>query len=95
MKNYRQFAELLEQTTKCNVTIQIMRTNEHYHYQLDDRFGMSLGVLCVDKGGISFAPFVTHKTCQDSQFININHAVQFDDFAMILQGFYQCLKKCL
>ena len=54
VKDYKRFADSLEDNTGCVVTIRLIGKN-HTHYQLDKR-GLSLGVLCVDKGELSFAP---------------------------------------
>lgn len=85
VKNYRQFAELLEKETGCRVTIKPMNEDgTHTHYQLDDRFGMTIGVLCVDDGYASFAPFETLQSVADNQYISISHLTQIDDFTKVM-----------
>lgn len=85
VKNYRQFAELLERETGCDIVIQVMNNDStHIHYQMNDKFGMSLGVLCVDEGYASFAPFETLKSALNEQYININHLTQTDDFFKVM-----------
>ena len=59
VKNYKSFAETLRKKTGCEVNIKIMEGKDHYHFQLD-KDGVSLGVLCLNQGEASFAPFVTH-----------------------------------
>lgn len=58
----------------------------HTHYQLN-KMGLSLGVLCVDKGEVSFAPFVAHETARDDQYINAQNLPLFDDFIQLLTVF--------
>lgn len=88
VKNFRQFGELLEKETGCNVTIRpVNKDGTHTHYQLDDRFGMTLGVLCVDNGYASFAPFETLDSAENNQYINISHLVQVNDFMNVLSVF--------
>ena len=85
VKNYRQFGELLEKETGCDIKIQLMSDDgSHTHYQFDDRFGMTLGVLCVDEGYASFAQFETLDSSEDNQYINISHLAQFNDFMNLL-----------
>ena len=85
IKNYKQFADILEKKTDCSIKINIVdKCGKHIHYQLNDKYGMSLGVLCIDNGDVSFAPFVTHETAQNDQYINMRYMVQFDDFIKIL-----------
>ena len=59
---------------------------DHTHYQLN-KMGISLGVLCIDKGEASFAPFVTHNTAIDDQYINAENLPLFDDFVELLLTF--------
>ena len=85
VKNFRGFGELLEKETGCDITIQLMDGDgSHTHYQFNDRFGMTLGVLCVDDGYASFAPFETLDSADDNQYINISHLTQIDDFMNVL-----------
>lgn len=84
IKNYKEFAQLLEEKTGCSIVIQLMNSNNHIHYQLNDKYGMSLGVLCIDDGNPSFAPFATHDTAENYQYINLKYIPQFDDFARLL-----------
>ena len=63
VKDYKVFANQLMDKTGCDVSIRLMGKN-HTHYQLN-KMGLSLGVLCVDKGEVSFAPFVTLDTAQN------------------------------
>lgn len=85
VKDYKVFANQLAQKTGCNVTIKLMGKN-HTHYQLD-KMGLSLGVLCVDNGEVSFAPFVTLDTAQNDQYINAQNLPLFDDFVQLLTTF--------
>lgn len=82
VKDYKRFADHLEEKTGCEVAIRLLGKN-HTHYQLDKR-GLSLGVLCVDNGELSFAPFVTHETAQNDQYINAKYIPLFDDFIELL-----------
>ena len=85
VKNYRQFAELLGKETGCSILVRPMtKDGEHTHYQMNDRFGMSLGVLCVDDGYASFAPFETLESAENNQYININHLTQTEDFIKVM-----------
>ena len=51
---------------------------DHTHYQLD-KIGLSLGVLCIDKGVASFAPLNTMDKVTNAEFINIQSFPLFDD----------------
>jgi len=85
VKDYKRFANDLEEKTGCSVSIRLMGKN-HTHYQLNKR-GLSLGVLCVQDGELSFAPFVTHETAQNEQYINATYIPLFDDFIELLGAF--------
>lgn len=88
VKNYKAFAALLEKETGCTVKIKLMDNKaDHVHYQLNDKYDMTLGVLCVDNGDVSFAPFETHESVSNNQYINVQHMVQFDDFAKLIGVF--------
>lgn len=87
-KNYKAFAALLEKETGCTVKIELMNSKaDHVHYQLNDKYDMTLGVLCVNDGDVSFAPFETLESASDNQYINVGYMVQFDDFAKLLNVF--------
>lgn len=83
IKNYKQFAEMLEGKTGCSIKIKIIERN-HIHYQLNDKNGLSLGVLCVYDENVSFAPLTTHEDATDEQYITGFHIVQFDELAKLL-----------
>lgn len=86
--DYKAFAELLEERTGCSIEIEVKdRKGKHIHFQLNDKYNMSLGVLCICDGEASFAPFATHKSVSNEQYINIHHMVQRDDFVKILGVF--------
>lgn len=85
VKNYKVFAETLKKKTGCEVNISLMGT-DHTHYQLS-KDGISLGVLCIDKGEVSFAPFVSHETAQNDQYINVQYMPMLDDFIGVLKVF--------
>ncbi len=85
VKNYKTFAETLKNKTGCEINIKLIGT-DHTHYQLT-KDGISLGVLCVDKGEASFAPFVTHDTYKNEQFINVQYLPMIDDFINVLRVF--------
>lgn len=85
VKNYKVFAETLKKKTGCEVIIQIIGSR-HYHFQLN-KDGISLGVLCLDQGEASFAPFVTHETAKNDQYINMNYMPMLDDFIGVLKVF--------
>lgn len=86
VKNYKVFADQLKDMTGCDVSIKLIAKN-HTHYQLD-KMGLSLGVLCVDNGEVSFAPFVTHETAENNQYINVQNFPLFDDFVQLLTVFH-------
>lgn len=86
VKNYKVFADQLKNTTGCDVSIKLIAKN-HTHYQLN-KMGLSLGVLCVNNGEVSFAPFVTHETAENDQYINVQHFPLFDDFVQLLTVFH-------
>ena len=85
VKNYKVFAETLKKKTGCEVIIQIIGS-WHYHFQLN-KDGISLGVLCLDQGKASFAPFVTHETAKNDQYINMDYMPMLDDFIGVLKVF--------
>ena len=85
VKNYKEFAQKLMQKTGCEVCIKIMGSN-HMHYQLTKN-GISLGVLCINSGEVSFAPFVTHGNVRDEQYINMVCLSRLDDFIAVLKVF--------
>lgn len=85
VKNYKQFAELLEEKTGCSIKIQLMeKDGSHVHYQLNDKYDMSLGVLCVNEGDASFAPFETLDSARNDQYINFTHLPQADDMIKVI-----------
>lgn len=86
VKNYKVFAESLRKKTGCEVTIRIMNSKDHYHFQLN-KDGISLGVLCLDQGEASFAPFVTHEDAKNDQFINVEYMPMLEDFISVLKVF--------
>ncbi len=86
VKNYKVFSEILKKKTGCQVIIKIMSSKDHYHFQLN-KDGISLGVLCLDQGEASFAPFVTHETAQNEQYINVQYMPMLDDFISVLKVF--------
>lgn len=85
VKNYKVFAETLKKKTGCDVNIKIIG-KEHFHFQLS-KDGISLGVLCLLEGQASFAPFVTHETQRDEQYINVLYMPMLDDFVAVLNVF--------
>lgn len=86
VKNYKVFAEMLKEKTGCEVVIRLMSSKDHTHYQLN-KDGIALGVLCVDHGEVSFAPFVTHDTAKTEHYINVQYMPMLDDFIKVLQVF--------
>lgn len=85
VKNYKVFAETLKQKTGCEVIIKILNAN-HYHFQLN-KDGISIGVLCIDNGEASFAPFVTHETAKNDMYINVQYMPMLEDFITVLRVF--------
>lgn len=85
VKNYKSFAEKLKEKTDCDVIIKIIE-KEHVHYQIDKE-GFPLGVLCVQDGEVSFAPFVNYDNAKDSQYINVMYMPMFEDFSRLLTTF--------
>ena len=86
VKNYKAFATQLEEKTGCEVYIRLMGKN-HTHYQLN-KMGLSLGVLCIDDGEASFAPFVTLDSAKNEQYIAAQNLPLFDDFVELLTVFH-------
>lgn len=86
VSNYKVFASTLEARTGCSIRIKIMG-QDHTHYELS-KMGISLGILCIDKGTASFAPFVTHENAQDSQYISIKYFPMLEDFIQVLQTLF-------
>lgn len=85
VKNYKTFAMELEKKTGCSVDIKL-QAKDHVHYQLS-KMGLSLGVLCVDHGEVSFAPFATHTSATNDMYINAGNLPMFDDFIQLLTVF--------
>lgn len=85
VKNYKTFAEMLKKQTGCDIEIRIIE-KEHTHYQLN-KMGISLGVLCVDNGEPSFAPFETLDTAKNNQYINVKYMPMLEDFVDVLKVF--------
>lgn len=85
VKDYKVFAHQLANKTGCDVSIRLMGKN-HTHYQID-KMGLPMGVLCVDNGEVSFAPFVTFDSCKNDQFIAVQNFPLFDDFVCLLMTF--------
>lgn len=90
VKNYKAFGEILRKKTDCEINIKLMDDKDHVHYQLS-KDGISLGVLCIDEGEASFAPFVTHEDVEDmyghEQFINVQYMPMLNDFISVLKVF--------
>ena len=76
VKDYKVFANQLMDKTGCDVSIRLL-----------DKMGLPLGVLCVDDGEVSFAPFVTLDTAKNDQYINAQNLPLFDDFIRLLTVF--------
>ena len=89
VKNYKTFAETLKQKTGCEVKIKLMEEKDHVHYQLN-KDGLSLGVLCIDEGEPSFAPFCTFENDDSNDlYINVRYMPLLDDFISVLKVFGQ------
>lgn len=86
VKNYKVFAETLKKKTGCEVNIKLMSGTNHIHYQLS-KDGISLGILCIDNGEASFAPFSTHENVQNDQYINVQYMPMLEDFISVLKVF--------
>lgn len=85
VKNYKKFADELKEKTECSVEVKIIG-RDHFHYQIS-KDGLSLGVLCIDEGEASFAPFVTHETVKNDNYLNLQFLPLFDDFVSLLSVF--------
>lgn len=85
VSNYKVFADVLKRKTGCEINIKLLKSN-HVHYQLT-KDGISLGILCIDNGEASFAPFVTHETVKDDQYINVQYMPMIGDFIKVLKVF--------
>lgn len=95
VKNYKVFAETLKAKTGCDVNIKLIG-KEHNHYQMS-KDGISLGVLCVDNGEASFAPFESHETAKNEQYINVRYMPMLDDLICLLRVFselFVCDEAC-
>lgn len=86
VKNYKTFAETLETATGCDVLIKLMGNKNHVHYQLNKK-GISVGVLCIDNGEATFAPFVNLENAQNCQFISMQYMPMMSDFIKVLEVF--------
>lgn len=85
VKNYKTFADVLREKTGCEVNIKIIG-KDHFHYELDKE-GLPLGVLCIDRGEPSFAPFVSHETAANEMYLNLQFLPLSDDFCSLLSVF--------
>lgn len=83
VRNYKEFAEILKRKTGCEINIKLMGKN-HTHYQMS-KDGISIGILCIDEGYASFAPFVNHETAKDDQYINVEYMPMIDDLISVLR----------
>ena len=86
VKNYKVFAETLKKKMGCEINIKLMNGTSHIHYQLS-KDGISLGILCIDNGEASFAPFSTHENVQNDQYINVQYMPMLEDFISVLKVF--------
>lgn len=86
VKNYKVFAEELKKKTNCEVMIRIMNSKDHYHFQLS-KYGVPMGVLCLDCGEASFAPFANFENARDEQYINVKYMPMLDDLISIFRVF--------
>lgn len=93
VKNYKAFGEILRKKTDCEINIKLMGDKDHVHYQLS-KDGISLGVLCIDEGEASFAPFTSHEDIEDMYdddaerlFINVQYMPMLNDFISVLKVF--------
>jgi len=78
VKDYIEFGDKLKELTGCNVCYKIMRDDNHYHYELEKN-GLTIGIVCYDKGKIRFAPFGTFSNCPNDRFIDFKFAPSFKD----------------
>lgn len=85
VKDYKALANDLAEKTGCDVKIQLIE-RDHTHYQLS-KMGISLGVLCVNRGEVSFAPFENLDTAKNNQYINAKFLPMFDEFVSLLSVF--------
>lgn len=86
VKNYKVFANQLAERTGCEVLIRLLE-KDYTHYQLN-KMGLSLGVLCVNRGDVSFAPFVTLDSAKNEQYISAQNLPLFDNFVELLTVFH-------
>lgn len=85
VKDWKTFAKRLEESSGYKITLKILN-EDHVHYQFE-KSGISLGVLCINQGQVSFAPFVTHETAKDEQYLNIQFFSLIDDLNNLLKMF--------
>lgn len=85
VKDCKTFAKRLEESSGCKVTLKILN-KDHIHYQFE-KSGISLGVLCINQDQVSFAPFVTHETAKNEQYLNIQFFPFIDDLIDLLKMF--------
>lgn len=86
VKNYKKFADELKEKTGCDIDVKIMNGKDHFHYQLS-KDGLSLGVLCIDEGEATFAPFATHENAKNDNYLNLQFLPLCDDFMSLLLVF--------
>lgn len=83
--NFKKYAEELRTQTGCTTEIEVLG-KDHVHYQLN-KDGISLGVLCINEGDVTFAPFVRLDTARDEQYIDMQYMPLFDDLAKLFTIF--------
>ena len=86
IKSYKKFADSLKQETGFNIKTDIVEHN-HFHFQFTDSYGLSLGVLCVNDGNLSFAPLVTLESAQNGEYIDFDKLPQFGDLSKLFTIF--------
>jgi len=81
--DYIKFRDKIAELTGCDVTYELVGEN-HFHYELRKN-SIVLGVLCYDKGNLSFAPFKSLGShCYDSEYIKFDLVPSFKDFTETL-----------
>ena len=85
VKDYKKFSEELKMKTGCQVSVQVIGKN-HFHYQLSVD-GMNLGVLCIENGEATFAPFVGHETARNDNYLNLSFLPLYEEFTSLLAVF--------
>lgn len=84
--DYIKFGEEVAKITGCKVTYEVLKRENHFHYQLEKN-GMVIGMFCYENGELSFCPFGSFKNgAPNSAYIKFGLAPSFKDMTDALMA---------